>query len=515
MRRSSADPEPVGRSNKDLLRRRITLPSSLKVLSSLSNGQAVSDINVVNGNAVRRLESRKSDADAKSLSAGSSASAGAANPQTLTFTGTDFDLQKTRTAIASLHRKIHHTMELIRTEQQTQAENVNEYLESVKSDRPNSQHTKSVFEKKNQKSTQAIMAHQGKLEAYQKRLAEVQMRGTSAPKDVFKNVSQGLNGFASPVVMTTESMVTKGPSEFASMLKHKFGSTDNVSTGGSADERRGSLDEPEQTLSLDKASVLGVRHSFGAVTDAVDNTLRQDNTGKHQPRSSSPHSPTKGRPPLPAIPRTLQEIQTENNGLRIAVNALKSQMLVELSDLKQTLEVERDLCDRLEEQLNDLTELHQHEMANIKQEMVSLEEKMQYTLDDRTRDLHELLENCLQRVMKVETQQHHQLIQTEGGEGSSFSIAKIINFVLAFLSFCLILLSTLASLVSPFLSTRLRYFMTFLFVVCSVLAWKNWDFVSSAASAFSDAYLLPWLPQFFQHDSNETAAGGGQSRKRV
>jgi len=42
-------------------------------------------------------------------------------------------------------------------------------------------------------------------------------------------------------------------------------------------------------------------------------------------------------------------------------------MLVELSDLKQTLEVERDLCDRLEEQLNDLTELHQHEMANIKQ----------------------------------------------------------------------------------------------------------------------------------------------------
>lgn len=30
--------------------------------------------------------------------------------------------------------------------------------------------------------------------------------------------------------------------------------------------------------------------------------------------------------------------------------------------------------------------------------MSSLEEKLQYTLDDRTRDLHELLESCLQRV---------------------------------------------------------------------------------------------------------------------
>lgn len=43
------------------------------------------------------------------------------------------------------------------------------------------------------------------------------------------------------------------------------------------------------------------------------------------------------------------------------------QMQREFADLKQTLEMEKEFCDRLEEQLNDLTELHQHEMANIKQ----------------------------------------------------------------------------------------------------------------------------------------------------
>lgn len=38
----------------------------------------------------------------------------------------------------------------------------------------------------------------------------------------------------------------------------------------------------------------------------------------------------------------------------------------ELADMKQTLELERDICDRLEEQINDLTELHQHEMSELK-----------------------------------------------------------------------------------------------------------------------------------------------------
>ena len=34
---------------------------------------------------------------------------------------------------------------------------------------------------------------------------------------------------------------------------------------------------------------------------------------------------------------------------------------------KQAVEEERFRCERLEEQINDLTELHQHEVTNIKQ----------------------------------------------------------------------------------------------------------------------------------------------------
>lgn len=43
--------------------------------------------------------------------------------------------------------------------------------------------------------------------------------------------------------------------------------------------------------------------------------------------------------------------------------------------------------ERLEDQLNDLTELHQHEMANLKQELASIEERVAYQAHERARDI--------------------------------------------------------------------------------------------------------------------------------
>lgn len=49
-------------------------------------------------------------------------------------------------------------------------------------------------------------------------------------------------------------------------------------------------------------------------------------------------------------------------------------------------------------QVNDLTELHQNEMENLKTTMTDMEEKVQYQSEERVRDLHEMLENCHTRV---------------------------------------------------------------------------------------------------------------------
>lgn len=43
--------------------------------------------------------------------------------------------------------------------------------------------------------------------------------------------------------------------------------------------------------------------------------------------------------------------------------------------------------ERLEDQLNDLTDLHQHETTNLKQDLASIEEKVAYQAYERSRDI--------------------------------------------------------------------------------------------------------------------------------
>ena len=61
-------------------------------------------------------------------------------------------------------------------------------------------------------------------------------------------------------------------------------------------------------------------------------------------------------------------------------------------------EEERFRAARLEEQINDMAELQHHELANVKQELTSMEEKIEYQLEERTRDMQELLGNCQNKV---------------------------------------------------------------------------------------------------------------------
>lgn len=62
------------------------------------------------------------------------------------------------------------------------------------------------------------------------------------------------------------------------------------------------------------------------------------------------------------------------------------------------LQEERFRTERLEEQINDLTELHQNEVENLKQAMADMEEKVQYQSEERLRDIHEMLEHCQTKV---------------------------------------------------------------------------------------------------------------------
>ena len=70
----------------------------------------------------------------------------------------------------------------------------------------------------------------------------------------------------------------------------------------------------------------------------------------------------------------------------------------EVSFVSAALQEERFRVERLEEQINDLTELHQNEVENLKQNIIDMEEKVQYQSEERLRDIHDLLDSCHTRV---------------------------------------------------------------------------------------------------------------------
>ncbi len=95
----------------------------------------------------------------------------------------------------------------------------------------------------------------------------------------------------------------------------------------------------------------------------------------------------------------------------------------EVSIVSAALQEERFRVERLEEQINDLTELHQNEVKyhdckilhnfsrlaitlslskveNLKQNIADMEEKVQYQSEERLRDINDLLDSCHTRVGK-------------------------------------------------------------------------------------------------------------------
>uniref|UniRef100_A0A8B9D7E4 Transmembrane and coiled-coil domain family 2 n=1 Tax=Anser cygnoides TaxID=8845 RepID=A0A8B9D7E4_ANSCY len=162
------------------------------------------------------------------------------------------DPHRTKAAIEHLHQKILKITEQIKIEQEARDDNVAEYLKLANNaDKQQASRIKQVFEKKNQKSAQTIAQLHKKLEHYHKKLKEIEQNGPSRqPKDVFRDMHQGLkdvganvrssiSGFGGGVVegvkgglsglsQATHTAVVSKPREFASLIRNKFGSADNI-----------------------------------------------------------------------------------------------------------------------------------------------------------------------------------------------------------------------------------------------------------------------------------------------
>ncbi|KAM6927437.1 transmembrane and coiled-coil domains protein 2 [Xenentodon cancila] len=431
--------------------------------------------------------------------------------------------QRTRAALEHLQQKILKVTEQIRVEQEARDDNVAEYLKLAhNADKQQASRIKQVFEKKNQKSAQTIAHLHKKLEHYHKKLKEIEQNGPARqPKDVLRDMQQGLkdvganvragiSGFGGGVVegvkggvsALTHTAVVSKPREFASLIRNKFGSADNIAhfkdtledgVGGHSEDtptpralsgsatlvsspKYGSDDEcSSATSGSGGCSNSGGAGIGGGMLGPAMGSPRLDGHHHHHMHSS-----------WDSLLEGLQEIKASQTHMEDAIEDMKGQLQSDYSYMTQCLQEERYRYERLEEQLNDLTELHQNEMTNLKQELASMEEKVAYQSYERARDIQEAVESCLTRITKLELQQQQQqVVQLEGVENANARVllGKLINVILALMAVLLVFVSTLANFITPLMKTRARVAATVLLTLLLFVMWKQWDFV--------EPWLLP------------------------
>ncbi|XP_069353771.1 transmembrane and coiled-coil domains protein 1 isoform X2 [Eulemur rufifrons] len=423
------------------------------------------------------------------------------------------DPQRTKAAIAHLQQKILKLTEQIKIAQTARDDNVAEYLKLANSaDKQQAARIKQVFEKKNQKSAQTILQLQKKLEHCHRKLREVEQNGIPRqPKDVFRDMHQGLKDVGAKVTGFSEGVVdsVKGglssfsqathsaagavvskPREIASLIRNKFGSADNIPS------LKDSLEEGQAD---DGAKALGVIATFqsspkyGSEEDcssATSGSVGANSTtgglavGASSSKTNTLDMQSSG---FDALLHEVQEIREAQARLEESFETLKDHYQRDYSLIMQTLQEERYRCERLEEQLNDLTELHQNEILNLKQELASMEEKIAYQSYERARDIQEALEACQTRISKMELQQQQQqVVQLEGLENATARnlLGKLINILLAVMAVLLVFVSTVANCVVPLMKTRSRTFSTLFLVVFLALLWKHWEALVGYAERF-------------------------------
>ncbi|XP_008821544.1 transmembrane and coiled-coil domains protein 2 isoform X2 [Nannospalax galili] len=416
------------------------------------------------------------------------------------------DPQRTKAAIDHLHQKILKITEQIKIEQEARDDNVAEYLKLANNaDKQQVSRIKQVFEKKNQKSAQTIAQLHKKLEHYRRRLKEIEQNGPSRqPKDVLRDMQQGLkdvganmragiSGFGGGVVegvkgslsglsQATHTAVVSKPREFASLIRNKFGSADNIAhlkdplEDGAPEEAARALSGSATLVSSPKYGSDDECSSASASSaGAGSNSGAAPGGALGSPKSNTLYGASGN---LDTLLEELREIKEGQSHLEDSMEDLKTQLQRDYTYMTQCLQEERYRYERLEEQLNDLTELHQNEMTNLKQELASMEEKVAYQSYERARDIQEAVESCLTRVTKLELQQQQQqVVQLEGVENANARalLGKFINVILALMAVLLVFVSTIANFITPLMKTRLRITSTALLLLILFLLWKHWD----------------------------------------
>nr|XP_020139127.1 transmembrane and coiled-coil domains protein 1 [Microcebus murinus] len=363
-------------------------------------------------------------------------------------------------ALAHVQQKILRLTEQLRVAQAARDADVAEYLRLAGgAERQQAARVKQAFEKKNQRSAQGIARLQRKLERCRRRLREAQGHQPPHPAS------------SQPPGHPPASSSCCSSSSSAAPDMHNPGWDALAPEVREIREAQARLDEAFEALKeqyqRDYALVMQTLQEERYRCERLEEQLN-DLTELHQNE----------------ILNLKQELASMEEKI-----AYQSYERHQESRPQSPLTLRRPArrCERLEEQLNDLTELHQNEILNLKQELASMEEKIAYQSYERARDIQEALEACQTRISKMELQQQQQqVVQLEGLESATARnlLGKLINILLAVMAVLLVFVSTVANCVVPLMKTRSRTCSTLALVLLLALLWKHWDALSGHVERF-------------------------------
>ncbi|KAL7882858.1 hypothetical protein SRHO_G00005160 [Serrasalmus rhombeus] len=422
------------------------------------------------------------------------------------------DAGRGRLGLEGLQQKILKVTEQLRIEQALRDENVAEYLKLINSaDKQQSGRIKQVFEKKNQKSAQTITQLQRKLEQYHRKIKECDVTSSSNgtkhththSKDAKETSKDSLKECKEAAVRGSgrhpqlDKVKTIGPGVslsppfffnksrgFANLIRNKFGSADNIAHLKSTMETGGGLQAEGAGRVLSGSATLTSKPKYPSDDECSTGTSVSVESNGHNSALGATHIeavPGESSSRLAEALEEVREVREAQTHLAEDIESLRSQIKRNYGFISQMLQEERYRCERLEDQLNDLTELHQNETANLKQELASIEEKVAYQAYERARDIQEALEVCQTRITKLELQQQQQqLVQLESADAKVL-LGKCINIMLAIATVILVCVSTAAKFTAPLLRSRLHVLGTFVCVCVLALGWSHWEHVQCAA----------------------------------
>lgn len=270
-----------------------------------------------------------------------------------------------RPGLDSLQQKMLKVSEQLRIEQALRDENVAEYLKLIDTaDKQQSGRIKHVFEKKNQKSAQTIAQLQRKLEQYHRKVKEnepastaASTNGTKQPqthakelskdnlKDCAKDGGTQLSGrhphidkvkTVGPGVSLSPPFFFNKSRGFASLIRNKFGSADNIAHLKNSMEAGGGLRVEGASRALGGSATLSSKPKYPSDDECSTGTSASAESGGQGEAGQGDHGSR-----LSDALEEVRELKDAHGHLSEDVESLRSQAKRNYGFISQMLQEER------------------------------------------------------------------------------------------------------------------------------------------------------------------------------